>query len=125
MAEPSVLVSTEQYAALLIKLNRMPPRKRKNFKSFLHDKHGVRTRVIYKDEKFWNYSASRQRFEVVCAPQHFTDEEMKAVTKIGEAILENPELHAEIMDKVIDVNSTNNHNPNRNPVQIPCPRSNR
>ena len=51
-----ITISDEAYSILEEELLKLPPKKRKNFKSTLTDKWGVKSKVIYKDGKFYNWS---------------------------------------------------------------------
>ena len=49
-------VSSDCYDELLAEVMKMKPKKRKNYKSWLSDSRGVRSKVKYIDGKLMNYS---------------------------------------------------------------------
>ena len=58
-------VEDETYARWENEIARLKPRKRKNWKSSLTDKWGQRTKVIYKDGTFYNWSTIFSRWSEV------------------------------------------------------------
>jgi hypothetical protein len=63
--EYGVNIEDEEYENLMSEVMKMKPRKRKNFKGFLTDKWGVKTRLIYRKNDLWNYCLHTKKFCVV------------------------------------------------------------
>ena len=95
----------------------MPHKKRKNFKFHLTDKWGVKSKVVYKNEKFYNWSLIDKEWQEVIPPTST----MKPTSALGAITCAlhkikqtNPEIdtdyyHDQCMKKIQDQNHTGNH----------------
>ena len=61
----AINIEDEEYEELMGQVMKMKPRKRKNFKGFLTDKWGVKTRLIYRKNALWNYCLFTKKFCIV------------------------------------------------------------
>ena len=57
-----ISIEDEGYMKLINQVMEMKPSKRKNFKSHLFDKWGIKTRVIYKNNHLWNYQLALRKY---------------------------------------------------------------
>ncbi len=63
--EYGITIEDKEYEDLMSEVMKLKPRKRKNFKGFLTDKWGVKTRLIYRKNDLWNYCLLTKKFCVV------------------------------------------------------------
>jgi len=63
--EYGISIDDEEYEDLMAQVMKLKPRKRKNFKGFLTDKWGVKTRLIYRKNALWNYCLFTKKFCIV------------------------------------------------------------
>jgi len=70
----SIAIDDEQYKEIMTKVMKMKPRKRKNFKGFLTDKWGVKSRLIYRKNALWNYCLISQKFCIVTTTSNVKNE---------------------------------------------------
>ena len=56
MPNAAVRIEKECYDIFMAEINRLKPRKRKQWKAYLLDKWGARTRCKYENGKIWNWS---------------------------------------------------------------------
>ena len=121
-----VTISNDLYDNLLQEVMKLPEKKRKNFKSFLHDKLGQRSKVIYDKEKLWNYSLTFKKY-VELKPSRFYDglesENLRPLSVLGAIqkacmkVKEENQSSSIDTDKVtehalallVDMNHTGNH----------------
>jgi len=57
-----ISIDDEGYVNLIDQVMKLKPSKRKNFKSHLYDKWGIKSRVIYKNNHLWNYHTVLRKF---------------------------------------------------------------
>lgn len=120
----STYVSNQIYDEFVAKLMELPIRKRKNFKDRLVDKKGQSTKVIFKNGQFLNYSLLEHKYIPILAHRHLKSEPLTSTTQLGQLIIDNPDFHDDIVNVHSCATATGNHNPRRNPVRIPAPKSN-
>ena len=120
-----ITVSNVSYNLLKGELMKLQPKKRKNFKTTLGDSNGVKSKVIYRNEKFYNYNSHiKQWCEVKTYEEVFemcNFQQSKATTKIGRTMKQCAELKNEDdsidTDKIMrycmlteqNLNQTGNH----------------
>jgi hypothetical protein len=91
-----ITVSNVSYNLLKGELMKLQPKKRKNFKTTLADSNGVKSKVIYRDEKFYNYNSHIKHWcEVKTYEEVFEMcdfQQGKATTKLGKIMKQCVEL---------------------------------
>lgn len=75
-AKGKIMVPKELYAEMMAEIMSMPVKKRKQYRSFLKDKTGEKTKVIYEDGVLKNWSTLNHRYSEV-VPDNFIPEEEK------------------------------------------------
>ena len=119
-----IMISDNEYDKFMSEVMALPPRKRKNYKSTLMDKNGVKSKLIY-DGQLKNYSMIYHRFVPVVRSSildGLTERDSNPTTKVGYDIYVNKMNPEEVMDKAIEENSTGNHEGRVNyRVKIPAP----
>jgi len=119
-AKCGVVIPDHIYDKFMSEVMALPPRKRKNYKTVLTDKHGTNSRVIY-DGELKNYSLIYGRFVPINKNSSFK-EGGKATTKVGYDIFIKGMDPEEIIEKAIEENSTGNHEGRVNyRVKVPAP----
>ena len=117
-----ILVSDSIYDLLQTKIMQTPYKKRKNFKFYLTDKWGVRSKVVYKNEKLYNCSLIHKDWCEITSPSSEPGfERFEPCSALGASICAlhkikqtNPEIdtdyyHDQCMKKIQDQNHTGNH----------------
>ena len=113
-----IMIPDEDYDKFMMQVMAMPPKKRKNFKSFLTDKCGSKSKVIY-DGELKNYCSSTRTFVRVIRASEM--EGFKPVSKLGYDIAQGRDMN-EAMAEVVAENHTGNHTGRINHhVKIPAP----
>ena len=120
----NVMISDTEYKKMEEALMKLPVKKRKNFKYTLTDKWGVKSKVMYKDEKFYNWSLIAHKWvSIVSETEMYKNipDNYKPQTVIGVVHValhkfkqEYPDIDTDgIWDKLfqthIDINHTGNH----------------
>jgi hypothetical protein len=87
--EGIIIIDEEAYTKILSKIQKLHPRKRKNWKSFLTDKFGVRSKLIYQDFQLMNYSLPAGKFLPVMTIQTLAqiDLNLKPLSECGVRVL--------------------------------------
>ena len=122
MTKNMILVSDSIYDLLQTKIMQTPYKKRKNFKFYLTDKWGVRSKVVYKNEKLYNWSLIHKDWCEITSPSSEPGfERFEPCSALGASICAlhkikqtNPEIdtdyyHDQCMKKIQDQNHTGNH----------------
>ena len=102
----AVLVDPTEYNEKLKEVEMLPSRKQKQWKSYMMDKYGTKSRLIYRDGKLWNYSLFSNKF-VEVRPFKPTDNFMPA-SRLEHAITAGGDISAEIHAEA-DENHTGKH----------------
>ena len=119
----NVMVSDTIYKEMQENMMKLPVKKRKNFKYTLTDKWGVKSKVMYKDEKFYNWSLITHKWVPIQSDTEFIQNtpDVKPKSVIGAVTLklwqlkqEYPDIDTDaIFDKVlqnhVDMTHTGNH----------------
>jgi hypothetical protein len=121
----NVMVSDTIYKEMQENMMKLPVKKRKNFKYTLTDNRGVNTKVMYKDEKFYNWSLIAHKWvPIVSQTEAFKDvqdEDIKPKSVMGVVHValhkfkqEYPDIDTDgicekLFQKHIDINHTGNH----------------
>jgi hypothetical protein len=89
-------VSNVSYNILKRELMKLQPKKRKNFKTTMVDSNGVKSKVIYRNEKFYNYNSHIKDWCEVKTYEEvfemFDFQQGKSRTKNGETMKQCAEL---------------------------------
>ena len=110
-----IQISNQDYDERMAVVMAMPLKKRKNFKSTLTDKRGVRTKLRFIDDKLQNYDLETNQFvEVLCPRTTADDGAFIPASPVGWMImiaahLNNAQLHQNTMDFKERQNHTGNH----------------
>lgn len=124
-----VQISDELYSKFVDEVSKLAIKKRKNWRGFLTNKWGERSRVDYKPDvnEFWELSTNRQ----IVNQQYFSDKqtEIRAISSYGELIFETDKLgisRDEIMQTIVNSTHTGNHHGRVNftvkvPTSAGCP----
>ncbi len=122
-----VMITDTEYKEMQEALMKLPIRKRKNYKHSLTDKWGVKTKVVFKDETFYNWSTIHHQWvRVMSQTETFNSYEevdmakskRSAIGEIGFQLWkfkqENPEIDTDavcnqVLQKHRDMTHTGNH----------------
>lgn len=121
----AVVVSDKVYDELVADWRKLEPRKQKNFKSYLCDKRGQRTRVVAKDGRLWNYSLVSKELVPIVRESDANLASFNPTSSLGQAVAAGMPLDAAVSSLAAH-NATGNHAGTiRNPVRVPPPAANR
>ena len=117
----TIMISDEFFDSLMQEVRRMPLKKRKQFKSLLTDKNGVKTKLKFDGEHLLNYSLVTRRFEAVLPRRYVDLKDAAAVTAAGLMVLIGFDISA-VVDNFIEASHTGNHAGRVNhTVKVPAP----
>ena len=120
----TVLISDVEFDAFMAEIHKLKPKKRRHFKSFLTDKWGQRTRVVFRNGCLHNYSLHTHTFVPIVRQSDTVDADSLAGTAWGAQILGGAPIK-KVVSAAIDRHHTGNHADTiRNQVRVPCPSSN-
>ena len=78
-----IVIPDEQYDSIMAEVMAMKPNKRKNYKGICMNKWGVKSKVIYKNNKLWNYSLLKHKHNELL-PQSVEQKNFWETSKINQ-----------------------------------------
>jgi len=119
------------FDAMMDEVEKLKPKKRKNYRSYLRDDRGQKTRVIFKDGILQNYSLITRSFQpivpfrVVLSASTHSNISVEATSNVGDLML-NHGIPGNVAVRATAIaNHTGNHESNvRHRIKIPRPRAN-
>jgi len=93
---PNVAVHVEKtsYDMYMAEINRLKPRKRKQWKTYLYDKWGVRTRCKYEGGKIMNWSLLENAWVQVEPEGDWTSDNIIPTSRLGQMLKDGVPRHA-------------------------------
>ena len=88
------IVTQKQYDMVMKDVMSLKPNKRKNFKGYMTDKHGIRTKVRFIDGKLMCYSTKVNQMTEVVTSEVIKEGEWEATSNLG--------VQIELMHKAVD-----------------------
>ena len=113
-----IAVDDLTYERYMSEIMSLQPKKRKAWKQTLTDKHGIKTRCMYRDGKIYNYSLVAHKWAEVKTMSECRSTGFVPLSSLGIATLESDEAAIEAFKKAVDESHTGNHHRNTS-VRIP------
>ena len=115
----AVMVCNDTYNEFIDEISKIHPNKRKNWKTYLTDKRGVRSRVIYRpdENQFYNYSLLTKSYNKIVSEGELYKRKGADIQPLSEfgvihkSLIDDGVENAtnDLMDVFIEKNHTGNH----------------